>query len=261
MSPSFLSSTTFFFTTILYLGLFHVSNGAQQGTYIVHMAKSQMPLSFDHHSLWYDSSLRSVSESAEMLYTYNNAIHGFATRLTPEEADSLMTQPGVILVQPEQRYQLHTTRTPLFLGLDGHNAGLFPETATSSDIVIGVLDTGVWPESKSFSDEGYGPIPSTWKGGCDSGTNFTSLCNRKLVGARFFVQGYEAEYGVVNEESRSPIDDEGHGTHTASTAAGSVVEGANLLGFANGTARGMAPRARVAVYKVCWKIECVSSDI
>ncbi|KAG2316935.1 hypothetical protein Bca52824_020057 [Brassica carinata] len=264
MSSSFLSSTAFFLLVLLYLGSFHVSNGAQQGTYIVHMAKSQMPSSFDHHFLWYDASLRSVSESAEMLYTYNNSIHGFATRLTPEEADSLMTQPGVISVQPEQRYELHTTRTPLFLGLDVHNSGLFPETGPSSNVVVGVLDTGIWPESKSFSDEGYGPIPPTWKGGCDAGTKFTtSLCNRKLIGARFFVRGYEAINGPVDEskESKSPRDDNGHGTHTASTAAGSVVEGANLLGFANGTARGIAYRARVAVYKVCWKTGCFASDI
>ncbi|XP_048595482.1 subtilisin-like protease SBT1.7 [Brassica napus] len=264
MSSSFLSSTASFFIFLLYLSSFHVSDGAQQATYIVHMAKSQMPSSFGHHSLWYDSSLRSVSESAEMLYTYNNAIHGFATRLTPEEADSLMVQPGVISVQPEQRYELHTTRTPLFLGLDVHNAGLFPETGAASDVVIGVLDSGVWPESKSFSDEGYGPIPSTWKGECEAGTNFTaSLCNRKLIGARFFASGYEANNGSVDEskESRSPRDDDGHGTHTASTAAGSVVEGANFRGFANGTARGIAHRARVAVYKVCWQNGCVSSDI
>ncbi|CAN6854969.1 unnamed protein product [Brassica oleracea] len=264
MSSSFLSSTASFLFVLLYIGSFHVSDGAQQGTYIVHMAKSQMPSSFDHHSLWYESSLKSISESAEMLYTYNNAIHGFATRLTPEEADSLKTQPGVISVRPEQRYELHTTRTPLFLGLGVHNSGLFPETGPGSDVVIGVLDTGVWPESKSFSDEGYGPIPSTWKGECEAGTKFTtSLCNRKLIGARFFVCGYEAEYGPVDEskESRSPRDDDGHGTHTASTAAGSIVEGANLLGFANGTARGMAYRARVAVYKVCWKPQCFSSDV
>ncbi|CAH8329795.1 unnamed protein product [Eruca vesicaria subsp. sativa] len=264
MSSSFLSSTASFFIVLLYLASCHVSDGAQQATYIVHMAKAQMPSTFDHHSLWYDSSLRSVSDSAEMLYTYNNAIHGFSTRLTPEEADSLMTQPGVISVQPEQQYELHTTRTPQFLGLDLHSAALFPETSAASDIVIGVLDTGVWPESKSFSDEGYGPIPSTWKGECEAGTNFTaSLCNRKLVGARFFVQGYEADNGKINETVtlRSPRDEDGHGTHTASTAAGSVVEGANFLGFANGTARGIAHRARVAVYKVCWENGCVSSDI
>ncbi|RID44027.1 hypothetical protein BRARA_I00853 [Brassica rapa] len=145
MTYSFLSSTAPFFIVFLYLGSCHVSNGAQQATYIVHMAKSQMPSSFDQHSLWYDSSLRSVSESAEMIYTYNNAIHGFATRLTPEEADSLMTQPGVISVRQEQRHELHTTRTPLFLGLDVHNGGLFPETSTSSNLVIGVLDSGPNP--------------------------------------------------------------------------------------------------------------------
>ncbi|CAN7078396.1 unnamed protein product [Brassica oleracea var. botrytis] len=266
MSSSFLSFTASFFLFILYLlGSSQVSDGAQQATYIVHMAKSQMPSSYDLHSLWYDSSLRSVSESAQLLYTYNNAIHGFSTRLTPEEADSLMTQPGVISVLPEHRYELHTTRSPLFLGLDEHNnADLFPQTGASSDVVVGVLDTGVWPESKSFSDKGFGPVPSTWKGGCEAGTNFTaSLCNRKLIGARFFARGYEATMGPVDEskESRSPRDDDGHGTHTSSTAAGSVVEGASLLGFASGTARGMDPRARVAVYKVCWLGGCFSSDI
>ncbi|KAF3569294.1 hypothetical protein DY000_02011052 [Brassica cretica] len=232
MSSSFLSSTASFFIVLLYLGACHISDGAQQSTYIVHMAKSQMPSSFDQHSLWYESSLRSVSESAELLYTYNSAIHGFSTRLTPEEADSLMTHPGVISVLPEKR-----------------------------DIVVGVFDTCVWPESKSFDDEGYGPFPPTWKGGCDTGTNFTaSLCNRKLVGARFFARDYEAINGPVDEpiQSRSPRDGTGHGTHTSSTAAGSVVQGASLLGFANG----IASRARVAVYKVCWiNGGCLSSDI
>ncbi|KAG7607635.1 Subtilisin-like protease SBT1.7 [Arabidopsis thaliana] len=263
MSSSFLSSTAFFL--LLCLGFCHVSSSSSdQGTYIVHMAKSQMPSSFDLHSNWYDSSLRSISDSAELLYTYENAIHGFSTRLTQEEADSLMTQPGVISVLPEHRYELHTTRTPLFLGLDEHTADLFPEAGSYSDVVVGVLDTGVWPESKSYSDEGFGPIPSSWKGGCEAGTNFTaSLCNRKLIGARFFARGYESTMGPIDEskESRSPRDDDGHGTHTSSTAAGSVVEGASLLGYASGTARGMAPRARVAVYKVCWLGGCFSSDI
>ncbi|KAF2595881.1 hypothetical protein F2Q68_00011873 [Brassica cretica] len=160
-----------------------------------------------------------------------------------------MTLPGVISVLPEHRYELHTTRTPLFLGLDVHNADLLPETGSSSDVVVGVLDTGVWPESKTFSDVGLGPVASTWRGGCEAGTNFTaSLCNRKLIGARFFARG-------------SPRDDDGHGTHTSSTAAGFVVEGASLLGFASGAARGMARRARVAVYKVCWEGGCFSSDI
>ncbi|TKY55644.1 Subtilisin protease SBT1.7 [Spatholobus suberectus] len=251
--------------SVLFLGLHDVSQAAEpeRSTYIVHVAKSEMPETFEHHTVWYESSLKSVSDSAEMLYTYDNAIHGYATRLTAEEARLLESQTGILAVLPEVRYELHTTRTPLFLGLD-KSADMFPESSSRSDVIIGVLDTGVWPESKSFDDAGLGPVPSGWKGECQTGTNFTaSSCNRKLIGARFFANGCEAMLGPINEteESRSPRDDDGHGTHTASTAAGSVVSDASLFGYASGTARGMATRARVAAYKVCWKGGCFSSDI
>ncbi|MED6192811.1 hypothetical protein PIB30_013706 [Stylosanthes scabra] len=249
---------------VLFLLLFVAHcHGAKKTTYIVHVAKSQMPESFDHHAEWYASSLKSVSESAEMLYTYDNAIHGYSTRLTEEEARLLEAQDGVLAVLPETKYELHTTRTPLFLGLD-KSSDLFPTSDSSTDVIIGVLDTGVWPESKSFDETGLGPVPSTWKGTCETGTNFTaSNCNRKLIGARFFAKGYEAMLGPIDvtKESKSPRDDDGHGTHTASTAAGSVVTGASLFGYAQGTARGMATRARIAAYKVCWIGGCFSSDI
>ncbi|CAN4092829.1 unnamed protein product [Withania somnifera] len=227
------------------------------------MAKSQMPDSFEDHIHWYDSSLKSVSDSAEMLYVYNNAVHGFSARLTAEEVEALEKQPGILSVLPDMKYELHTTRTPSFLGLD-RNADFFPESNAIDDVIIGVLDTGVWPESKSFDDSGFGPIPASWKGECESGTNFSSKnCNRKLIGARYFAKGYESTLGPIDEskESKSPRDDDGHGTHTASTAAGSVVQDASLFGFASGSARGMATHARVAVYKVCWIGGCFSSDI
>lgn len=253
---------------MLLLGLCHVSMAViemkeDRTTYIVHMAKSRMPASFEHHSHWYDASLKTVSESAEMLYTYNAAIHGFSTRLTADEAESLENQPGILSVLPELRYELHTTRTPEFLGL-GKSDEMFPESNSVSDVVIGILDTGVWPESKSFDDSGLGPVPSMWKGECEVGSNFNSTsCNKKLIGARYFSKGYEATLGPIDKtkESKSPRDDDGHGTHTSTTTAGSVVVGANLFGYAAGSARGMATRARVAVYKVCWIGGCFSSDI
>jgi subtilisin family serine protease len=232
-------------------------------SYVVHVAKSEMPTSFNHHSIWYESILKSVSESAEILYTYNNAINGFSTSLTVEELQSIKSQVGVLRVTPDRKYELFTTRTPEFLGLDKISS-TFPTTNKSSDIIVGLLDTGVWPESKSFDDTGYGPIPHTWKGKCEIGTNFTTLnCNKKLIGVRFFVKGYEASVGPINEtmESRSPRDDLGHGTHTASTAVGSPVENAKIFGYANGTARGMFVGARVSIYKVCWKKACRASDV
>ncbi|KAF8404921.1 hypothetical protein HHK36_009816 [Tetracentron sinense] len=253
-----------FLLLILFLEFFNVlAEVEKKQTYIVHMAKHEMPENFDEHLHWYDSSLKSVSDSAEMLYTYNNVIHGYSTRLTAEEAESLEGRPGVLAVLPEERYEIHTTRTPEFLGL-GKSSELFPEPDSVSDVIIGMLDTGVWPESKSFDDSGLGPVPSRWKGKCQVRKNFNaSSCNRKLIGARFFSRGYEAATGPINKtrESKSPRDDHGHGTHTSTTAAGSVVDGASLFGYAAGTARGMATRARVATYKVCWIGGCLDSDI
>lgn len=238
-------------------------NKQQKRTYIVHMDKSSMPTSFDDHFQWYDTSLRSVSDSADMLYTYNNVIHGFSTRLTAEEAESLEQQQGILSVLPEVVYELHTTRTPEFLGL-GKLEALFPQSSSGSDIVVGVLDTGVWPELESYDDTGLGPVPSSWKGSCEVGKTFnSSSCNRKLIGARFFAAGYEASYGPIDEtvESKSPRDDDGHGSHTSSTAAGSAVTGASLFGYASGTARGMAAKARVAMYKACWIGGCFGTDL
>lgn len=233
-------------------------------TYIVHMSKSHMPADFVEHKQWYDASLRSVSDSAEIMYTYDTVIHGFSTQLTEEEAEALEKQHGIVSILPETRYELHTTRTPMFLGLD-MMANMFPASTSESDLTVGVLDTGVWPESKSFDDTGLGPVPSSWKGQCEEGKNFKAAtnCNRKLIGARFFSKGYEAIQGPIDEskESKSPRDDDGHGTHTSTTAAGSAASDANLFGYAPGTARGMAARARVAMYKVCWIGGCFSTDI
>ncbi|XP_044511928.1 subtilisin-like protease SBT1.7 [Mangifera indica] len=232
-------------------------------TYVIHVDKSSMPASFDDHFQWYTSTLQSVSDTVDMLYIYDNVIHGFSTSLTAEEAESLENRPGIISVLPEVRYELHTTRTPEFLGL-GKSEALLPASEAESEVIIGVLDTGVWPELKSFDDTGLATVPGGWRGECEVGKNFnTSSCNRKLIGARYFSKGYEAALGPIDEtmESKSPRDDDGHGSHTSTTAAGSAVSGASLFGFASGTARGMATKARVATYKVCWLGGCFGSDI
>lgn len=241
-----------------------VSTAAQRASYIVHMAKAQMPARFTEHSHWYDASLRSISDFADMLYTYDTVAHGFSARLTPAEARTLARRPGVLSVLLDTPYVLHTTRTPEFLGLD-LPAELVPESSTVADVVVGVLDTGFWPERDSFDDTGFGPVPAYWKGECVAAKDFdpAKSCNRKLIGARFFSKGYESSMGPIDEsrESRSPRDVDGHGTHTSTTAAGSAVTDASLFGYASGTARGMAPRARISVYKVCWTGGCFSSDI
>ncbi|XP_052209275.1 subtilisin-like protease [Diospyros lotus] len=154
---------------------------------------------------------------------------------------------GFVSARPQKVFSLHTTHTPSFLGLH-QNLGLWLGANYGKGVIVGVLDTGVYPNHPSFSDKGVPPPPAKWKGKCDfSGT----ACNNKLIGARNFVSG----------ETGPPYDEEGHGTHTASTAAGNFVEGANVFGQANGTAAGMAPLAHLAIYKVCSEVDCAEADI
>uniref|UniRef100_A0A5B6YFZ0 Subtilisin-like protease n=1 Tax=Davidia involucrata TaxID=16924 RepID=A0A5B6YFZ0_DAVIN len=240
-------------------------------TYIVHMNHHHKPLSYATHHDWYSAHLQSLTSTSDsLLYTYTTAYNGFAASLDPDQAQSLRQSASVIGVYEESVYTLHTTRTPKFLGLDtelGLWTGHTPQelNQASQDVIIGVLDTGVWPESKSFDDSGMPDVPALWKGQCESGIDFKpSLCNKKLVGARSFSKGYHMASGNDPKktiENMSPRDQDGHGTHTASTAAGSQVANASLLGYASGIARGMATRARVATYKVCWRTGCFGSDI
>ncbi|VAH35017.1 unnamed protein product [Triticum turgidum subsp. durum] len=245
-------------------------------TYIVQMAASEKPSSFDFHHEWYASTVKSVSSAqveaeeedgayARIVYNYETAFHGFAARLDEDEAERMAEAAGVLAVLPETVLQLHTTRSPDFLGIGPEVSNrIWAAGLADHDVVVGVLDTGIWPESPSFSDKGLGPVPAKWKGLCQTGRGFTTAdCNRKIIGARIFYNGYEASSGPINEttELKSPRDQDGHGTHTAATAAGSPVPDAGLFGYARGVARGMAPRARVAAYKVCWTGGCFSSDI
>ncbi|ESW27541.1 hypothetical protein PHAVU_003G210900 [Phaseolus vulgaris] len=210
------------------------------------------------------SYVGSIEKAKEAIfYSYNRYINGFAAVLDEDEAANVAKNPNVISVFLNKERKLHTTHSWNFLGLE--RKGVFPPHSLWSktegeDVIIANIDTGVWPESKSFSDEGFGPIPKRWRGICQKGGHFK--CNRKLIGARFFYKGYEASVGKkLNVSMLSARDNEGHGSHTLSTAGGSVVPGANIFGFGNGTARGGSPKARVATYKACWAEGCFDADI
>ncbi|TYH97935.1 hypothetical protein ES332_A12G275200v1 [Gossypium tomentosum] len=207
-----------------------------------------------------------------MVYSYRHGFSGFAAKLTESQAQKLSELPGVVRVIPNTLHRLQTTRSWDFLGLSSHYPNHVLQNSKMGDgVIIGVFDTGIWPESKAFSDEGLGPIPSYWKGVCKSGDQFNAAthCNRKIIGARWFIDGFLAEYGRLlntsdDPEFLSPRDANGHGTHTSSTASGAYVRNVSYRGLLSGTVRGGAPRARLAIYKVCWNVlggQCASADI
>ncbi|XP_047983692.1 subtilisin-like protease SBT3 [Salvia hispanica] len=250
----------------LLLCLFFVDgSSSQRSTYIIHMDKPSMPKAFSSHHFWYSSILKSVNQATnptpKLLYVYDHAFHGFSVSVSETELELLKTSPGFVSAYPDTAVTPDTTRTPDFLSLSPAS-GIWPASGYGKDVIIGVVDTGIWPESPSFSDRGIaGPAPAKWKGVCSGGDGFnSSLCNRKLIGARYFNQGVKAS-DTATAVPDTARDDDGHGSHVSSTAAGNFVEGVSFFGYARGTARGVAPRARLAVYKALWGGGGVSSDL
>ncbi|KAI3914354.1 hypothetical protein MKW98_014961 [Papaver atlanticum] len=288
---SSVTDSTYFLLLIIFLTSpllslatsYNQEDNEQLQTFIVFVSKPDKPSVFVSHHEWYYATLASLPPPAsssfssssnnqhhkpqQIIYTYNHAMHGFAARLTLSQASHLRNVPGIVSVLPEQIHELHTTRTPQFLGLD-YKFGIWPDSGYGDDVIIGVIDTGIWPERRSFHDKGLGPVPKRWKGICEVGPDFPKeSCNKKIIGARTFSKGYEAfllqsKMNVSALKSISARDMKGHGTHCASIAAGSAVSGASLGPYAAGVAQGMAPRARIAVYKVCWPyVKCPGADI
>ncbi|KAK1259308.1 hypothetical protein QJS04_geneDACA001439 [Acorus gramineus] len=205
-------------------------------------------------------SLEKAEESH--VYSYSNGFRGFAAKLTEEQALAMTKMPGVVSVFPNLKRGLHTTHSWDFMGLSSDESMEIPgfSTKNQENVIIGFIDTGIWPESPSFSDNQMPPVPPRWKGRCQTGEALPAFsCNRKIIGARYYLSGYAAEEKAT--KIKSPRDTSGHGSHTASTAAGRYIKDMNFSGLAAGGARGGAPMARIAVYKTCWDSGCYDADI
>jgi subtilisin family serine protease len=227
----------------------------------------------------HDAALRGVG-NARKLYSYGYVFNGFAAELTDAQAQQLALSKGIVAVSKDEARSVDTSTTSTFLGLSGASGFWSKTGAKGENVIIGMVDSGIWPESPSFSDRtgtngndtqdgklDYQQIPG-WHGKCVPGDQFTaSNCNQKLIGARYYNAGWGGDAAVkarFPEEFVSPRDWGGHGTHTASTAGGNgevTVTGPNAR---LGKITGMAPRARIAAYKVCWSVEpnggCFNSD-
>ena len=250
----------------------------------------------------HDRVLQSIGAYENKLYSYRYTFNGFAARLTAMQAQKLRSRKDVLNVWADRVRYLYTNDSPVFLGLYDAAAGLASaHHLNGEDVVIGIIDSGIAPEHPSFADSVetekprlcrstwaessllgmwlchrfknrdeklvYDP-PKGWNGSCESGENFnTSACNNKIIGARYYADGFLQAYGEMDSnEFMSPRDADGHGTHIASTAAGSEVR-ATLAGIEIDRIVGMAPRARIAVYKACWlepgqiRGSCSTSDL
>jgi subtilisin family serine protease len=249
---------------------------------------------YRQHLLGQQSALlRKTGVKATEQYTV--ALNGFAAKLTAAQAAKLAGSRGVLSVAPDTRRKPDLFDTPGFLGLQG-SSGTWNQVGgidrAGKGVVVGVLDTGIWPENPFFAGA---PVKRTTPGGvgsayrkdgkihvvkkdggefvgeCQAGEQFyATTCNSKLVGARFYANGFVN--GVPADkrgefEFLSPRDGDGHGSHTSSTAVGNQISGMVVNGRQFARSAGMAPAAKLATYKVCWDSSdddldgCYTSDM
>lgn len=228
-----------------------------------------------------------------VLHSYDTVVNGFSAMLTQAEVLALKNNPDVIDVQADSARRLDTVSTSDFLGLTAPG-GVWSKDVNGfalkgEDVVIGVIDSGIWPENPAFADkvdangvpthgagtQVYGPAPASFKGGCVAGEGFDPAkhCNNKLIGAKYYNEIFVQQQGSKKNWSEfySPRDSNtgfngvssghgSHGTHTASTAAGNSNAPAIVDGINFGNTSGMAPRARIAAYKVCFTFDDPAAD-
>lgn len=216
------------------------------------------------------AAVLSTVPAVTTIHRYSVAFNGFSAKLTDAEVATLKSNSGVVGVTADTMRTLDTSRTPAFLNLTAPG-GLHTNNIKGEGIIIGVIDGGITPENPSFSDKVdaagkpipsqqpgtvvYSPLPAgRYTGSCQAGPGIqASDCNNKLVGAQAFREGFDAAgLTLIPVDFNSPRDGDGHGTHTASTSGGNANVAAFLNGNSAGTISGIAPRARVATYKVCW---------
>ncbi|XP_020871535.1 LOW QUALITY PROTEIN: subtilisin-like protease SBT4.9 [Arabidopsis lyrata subsp. lyrata] len=234
--------------SFLILGSAVTDDSQDKKVYVVYMGSLPSRLEYtpmSHHMSILQEVTGESSIEGHLVRSYKRSFNGFAARLTESERERVAEMEGVVSVFPSKNYKLQTTASWDFMGLKG-GKNTKRNLAIESDIIVGVIDSGIWPESESFSDKGFGPPPKKWKGVCSGGENFT--CNNKLIGARDY----------TSEGTRDSI---GHGSHTASTAAGNAVENTSYYGIGNGTARGGVPASRIAAYKACGETGCSDESI
>jgi len=208
----------------------------------------------------------SGASASDKVNSYTNAVDGFSAIVSHGEAQAMANRDDVLAVYPDELYQPDTDSSPEFLGFTDP-AGVWQTGYDGEGVVIGVIDTGIWPEHASFADDGSYPAPPITVGECDFGNSAHNPddadfeCNNKLIGARQMLETYRLLIGAEPFEYDSARDENGHGTHTAGTAGGNADVQATIYGVDRGIISGIAPRAHIVAYKGLGTLGGFGSDL
>jgi len=205
-----------------------------------------------------EKNIQAIAPQARVTHRYPVVFGGFALRVPQEKVGEIANLPGVKAVYPDRTRKLDTSNSPRLIKADKMWKALGGQSNGGEGVIVGIVDTGIWPEHPSFSDpdpagKAYN-APSSWGGSCQAPNDGSApiTCTNKLIGAKVFLDSYKANNGALPAgEFDSARDSNGHGTHVASTAAGNASVVAEIMGNTVGTITGVAPRAHIAAYKAC----------
>lgn len=218
-----------------------------------------------------NADVAATVDGARVRDSFRTAYGGVAMTLPANEVADLLAVDGVVAVQRDALSNVQTDASPAFIGATTAWGGLGGSTKAGEGVIVGVLDTGIWPEHPSYDDNGIdhpgGTYACEFGNGLDPALGAPYSCDDKLIGAYAFLDTYMALIGALPGEYCNNVtdvcsarDSDGHGTHTSSTAAGSAVSNATLLGVNRGNISGIAPGAHVIMYRVCLAQGCFQSD-
>jgi len=204
-----------------------------------------------------EGNIVALAPQARVTHRYSHVFGGLTVRVPKDKVDSLANLPGVKAVYPDKLRKPDTSNSPRLIKADKMWKALEGQGNGGEGVIIGVVDTGIWPEHPSFSDpdsagKAYSAPPLSWGGACEAPTDGSAVitCTNKIIGAKKFLDAYKADMGGLPVgEFDSARDSDGHGTHVASTAAGNASVVADIMGNTVGTLSGVAPRAYIAAYK------------
>lgn len=221
----------------------------------------------DYLEATHEQSLAAAGAAvSQKVHDYTIALNGYSAILTEAQVEALKDQRTVSMILEDEMQYPTTDSTPRFLHLSSR-IGAWQAGYDGEGIVVGVIDTGIWPEHPSFADDGsyaappIGALPCEFGNQAHNPADAPFTCNNKLIGARQMLDTYRALIGAELDEFDSARDDDGHGTHTASTAAGNHGVEASIYGVSRGTISGIAPRAHVVAYKGLGNLGGFGSDL
>jgi subtilisin family serine protease len=215
--------------------------------------------------------------NVKAIASYKYGINGMAIRVSQTQAQSLSLLPQIKLIQREKIRKLDTDRGPVLIGApkvwDG-TAFSGIEQTLGEGIVIGILDSGINTDHPSFAElAGDGYLHTNPRGNGnylgDCAGNFAALCNSKLIGVYSYTD-ITSDYSDTNvfppNLPRNGEDYGGHGSHVASVAAGNILRNVDEVfptegeerssgtptGFTFEQISGVAPRANIISYQVCY---------